>query len=140
MFNLIVRYIGFLKHVPLAPHVYDALQKIQLFLINQPLLDRLDEIEETVSQWDQVSVSIHKFGGTQFNRGKDEIGHLHGNGLLDVLLTRQIKTSLMENPLILEHHIFKDSGWISFWVKTPTDRDLAITILKHAYTLRTRVH
>jgi hypothetical protein len=123
-----------------VPHVYDTLLKIQLFFFNRELLDCLDDIEEAVDRWDQVSVSIHKYGGTQFNIGNHELGHLHGNGLLDVLLNRHLKAEVMKHPNVLEHHIFKNSGWISFWIKTPDDRRLAISILSTAYTFnRNRV-
>jgi Family of unknown function (DUF5519) len=133
MFKFIVRYLGFLKHIPVVPHVYDALLKIKLFFFNRKLLDNLDDIEETVLSWGGTSVTLHKYGGAQFNLHAQEIGHLHGNGLLDVLLTRTIKEELIREHPIENHHVFKNSGWISFWIKTPADKDLAIEVLQQAY-------
>jgi hypothetical protein len=136
MFRIIVHYFGVLKHIPLVPHVYDALLKTHLFFFNRKLLDCLDDVEESVCHWDQVTVSTHKYGGTQFNVGKYELGHLHGNGLLDVLLNRKLKAEVMKHPAVQEHHIFKNSGWVSFWIKSPNDQDIAVFILLKAYAFR----
>lgn len=136
MFNLITRYFGFLKHVPLVPHLYDAFLKIQLFFTNRELLNYMDDVTEEVSEWQNVTISTHKYGGTQFNLGDVELGHLHGNGLLDVLLNREVKTDLMRNHNILDHHTFENSGWISFWIKCSDDRNIAIEILERAYMFR----
>jgi hypothetical protein len=48
MFKAVVHNLGFLKHVPFVPHVYDAWLKIQLFVTNRPLLDQLDALEDEV--------------------------------------------------------------------------------------------
>ena len=136
MFRFVVSRFGFLKHIPIVPQVYDALLKIQLFFTNQNLLDCLDDVEEAVCTWNEVTVSMHKYGGTQFNLRSQELGHLHGNGLLDVLLNRQLKAELMQHPAVREHHIFKNSGWVSLWIKTPADTLLAISILESAYAFR----
>lgn len=134
MFKIIVRYFGFFKHIPGVPYVYDALLKIRLFFFNRKLLNDLDDIEQTVSSWNDVYVTLHKYGGTQFNLNSYELGHLHGNGLLDVLLTRSHKKELMQKHSIEDHHVFKDSGWISLWIKTSSDKELAIEVLQQAYT------
>lgn len=136
MFSLVVQYLGFLKRVPFVPHVYDALLKIQVLLTNRSRLDLFDTIENEVLTWPGISVSVHPYGGLQVNLGKHELGHLHGNGLLDVLLNRQLKTKVMMLAGVLDHHVFKNSGWVSLRVKTTADRDLGIAILREAYAFR----
>lgn len=133
MFDFTVRYLGFLKHVPLLPHWFDALMKIGLLFSNRKLLDYLDEIEDEVLSWQHMSAGIHKFGGTQFNLGKTEIGHIHGNGLLDILFNKEVKAQLVREGRVKEHHIFKDSGWISFYIKTQEDKVFAIELLRQSY-------
>lgn len=140
MFKFIVHQLGFLKHIPLVPHVYDALLKIQLFFTNRNLLDSLGEVEETVCGWNDVTSSLHKYGGIQFNVRAHEFGHLHGNGLLDIPVTRAVKNELIKNYAIEDHHVFRDSGWISFWIKTPDDQAIAISILERAYAFRLNGH
>lgn len=133
MFNLVVKYASPLKHVPVLPHVFDALLKIGTLLSNRNLVDFIDDIENEVLSWAQTSVHVHKFGGTQFNFFDKELGHIHGNGLLDILFSRKTKSELMLKYPVKEHHVFKDSGWISFQVKTEADKKIAIQLLRYAY-------
>jgi len=133
MFDLVVKYAAPLKHVPPLPHVFDALLKIWSLLSNRNLLDYLDELEREVLLWKGTSIVIHKYGGTQFNYHGKELGHIHGNGLLDVLFNRKVKAELIQKYTLNEHHIFKDSGWISFKIKNPEDKQIAIELLRLAY-------
>jgi hypothetical protein len=133
MFDLVVKYAAPLKHVPVLPHVFDALMKIGTLFTNKNVLDYLDEIENEVLSWEHTELQMHKFGGTQFNLYNKELGHIHGNGLLDILFNRKEKSELMLKYPIKEHHVFKDSGWISFLVKTEVDKKIAIELLRYAF-------
>jgi hypothetical protein len=132
MFNWVVKYLGFLKHVPILPHVYDAWLKLTSLFTNKDLPDYIDEIETEVLSWQHTYVSVHKYGGIQFNIFSREVGHLHGNGLLDILLNREQKSLLMTQYPIEDHHVFKNSGWISFRIRTSQDKQIAIELLRHA--------
>lgn len=133
MFDWIVKYVGFLKHVPLLPHVFDAGLKLISLVTNRNLPDYIDEIEAEVLSWKHTSVTAHKYGGIQFNNTTCELGHIHGNGLLDILLSRKQKTLWMKQYPVEDHHVFKNSGWVSFSIKTRTDRQTAIDLLKSVY-------
>ncbi len=136
MFNFVVRYLGFLKHVPGAGLLFDAWLKI-ITLVTQPeLLDWMDEIENEVLRWEGVTKSIHKYGGVQFNYHRKEIGHIHGNGLLDMLLSRKLKQELMGEGMVLDHHVFKQTGWISFNITTKTDAQYALRLLRMGHHLK----
>ena len=107
-------------------------------LICKPnVLNWLDDIEKEVSSWEGISISIHKYGGIQFNYNAKEIGHLHSNGLLDILYNKQIKTQLLEGGRIKPHHVFEKSGWISFHIVNSGDKDYAKELLKIAYDKHT---
>jgi hypothetical protein len=133
MFNIVVKYLGFLKHIPGVGFLFDSWLKIWALLTNPALLDYVDDIERQISQWDGVSIGLHKYGGVQFNYRNCEIGHIHSNGLLDMLLNRKLKQQLMQEGKILDHHVFKDTGWISFYIRTDADRDYALRLLKLSY-------
>lgn len=133
MFDFVVKYLGFLKHIPLLPHVFDAGMKIALLFSNRRLLDYMDDIEHEVLSWQHTSLQVHKFGGTQFNLRERELGHIHGNGLLDVLFSRKMKAELLEKYPVKDHHIFKNSGWISFRVQHERDKKVAIELLRYSY-------
>lgn len=135
MFDLTVRYLGFLKYIPLFPHVFEALLKLTTSISNSAVLDHIDDIENAVLSWDHTSVRPHRFGGIQFDVNNKEIGHIHGNGLLDIPFSKSVKEKLIleTNRRVKEHHIFRKSGWISLYIENSSDRDLAIQILKRSY-------
>lgn len=133
MFNWVVKNVGFLKHVPLLPHIFDSGLKVISLLHKKNLPDYIDEIENEVRGWPNTTVHTHKFGGIQFNNNNRELGHIHGNGLLDILLSREQKALLMKQYPIQDHHVFKNSGWISFWIKTSADKQIAVELLRLNY-------
>ena len=136
MFNIVVKYLGFLKHVPGMGFLFDNWLNIWTLLTNPALFDYIDDIERQLLLWEGVNIGLHKYGGLQFNYNKREIGHIHGNGLLDMLLSNKLKQQLMQEGKILDHHVFKDTGWISFYIKTEADRDCALRLLKLGYQLQ----
>lgn len=110
MFNFVVTYLGFLKRIPLLPHIFDACFRVHTILFNKKRSEAMDIIESTVSSWNGISVTIHKYGGVQFNYKSKEIGHMHGNGMVDILLDRKTKKQLISKNMVKEHHVFKESG------------------------------
>jgi predicted DNA-binding protein (MmcQ/YjbR family) len=129
-----VRYFGFLKRVPLLPHVFDAGFKLWLVITNSELVDHIDAIEAGVSAWDGTTVGLHKYGGIQFSYAGSEMGHIHSTGLLDIRFSKAIKTQLLTENRIEPHHVFANSGWISFYIRNKEDRDYAIKLLATAYS------
>ncbi|MFC1224054.1 hypothetical protein SAMN04488511_105248 [Pedobacter suwonensis] len=136
MFRFIVYRLNFLKGIPLFALIYDSCLKIAMLLVAPERLAWFDEIENEVLSWDGTNVSLHKFGGMQFNYGQKEIGHLHSNGLLDILFTRQVKQELLASGKAEVHHVFKKSGWISFYILTEKDLINAKYLLNEAYRSR----
>lgn len=136
MFDFTVKYFGFLKHVPLLPHLFEAMLRLQYLVWNRSVLDHIDEIENTVLSWEHTSILPHKFGGIQFNVKDREIGHIHGNGLLDVPFSKSTKEELIleTDGRINDHHIFKKSGWISLRVGDDAGKELALRVLRRSYT------
>ncbi len=132
MFDFTVKYLGALKHIPLFAHFFDAFLKINTLLFNPRVLDYIDAIEKEVESWPYVSVELHKFGGVQFNFNDYEIGHIHGNGTLDLLLNRNVKLELLNEGRITDHHTFKNSGWITFVIQTAKDSEYALDLLKYS--------
>lgn len=133
MFRFIVHRLNFLKAIPLFALIYDSCLKIGILLTAPEKLSWFDEIENEVLSWEGTNVSLHQFGGTQFNYGQKEIGHLHSNGLLDILFNKQVKQELLASGKAEVHHIFEKSGWISFYISTENDLANAKFLLKKAY-------
>ena len=113
--------------------MFDAWLKLVSLFTNKNLSDYIDDIEAEVLSWQHTDVSAHKYGGVQFNAFNRELGHIHGNGLLDILFSQTQKLVLMNRYPIQHHHVFKHSGWVSFKIKTVSDKKLAIELLRAAY-------
>ena len=133
MFTFITRYLGFLKSVPTLGWLFDGWLKLWIYFTKPILLDWMDEIEAEVLRWQHTTSVIHKYGGMQFNYKGREIGHIHSNGLLDMLLSRSVKAELMQDDRISDHHTFKNTGWISFYILTVDDKDHALGLLDLGY-------
>jgi len=134
MFAFLVKYFGFLKHVPLLPHLVDAWMKIYGFLRKPWLIQTIEEIEKEISEWQGVQVGLHKYGGLEFRFNNREFGHIHSNGILDILFTRAIKEKVIQAYHAKEHHVFPLSGWISFYINSISDKEYALELLKLSYT------
>lgn len=127
------RYFGFLKFIPGLAIVFDGLLKLGSFMTKPVLLDWMDEIEAVVITWPNARTTTHKYGGLQFNYIKAEIGHIHGHGLLDMPLSRKVKAGLMADGRIEDHHTFKNTGWISFYIRNSDDVAYALELLRLGY-------
>ena len=135
MFLFVIKNFGFLKSVPGLAILFDNYLKIWTLASQPALLDWIDEIAAEASKWDHTRITTHKYGGLQFNYQEKEIGHIHSNGLLDMLLSRKVKNILMEDGRINNHHSFKNTGWISFYIKTANDKAYAVELLKKGYLI-----
>jgi hypothetical protein len=136
MSDFIIKYFSFLKHVPLLPQLFDAFIRLQTFLFNKKVLEHMEVIEQTVLSWEKTSAGMHLYGGLQFNVNNREIGHIHSNGLVDVMLKTGIKEQLLKEGRVEDHHIFKRSGWVSLHVKSEQDKQLALELLEYSYLLK----
>jgi hypothetical protein len=134
MFNLVIKYFSPFKNIPLLPQVFDSITGIFTALTNKNIPRYIDEIENRVKTWEGVALSQHKYGGLQFNYLNKELGHIHSNGLLDIHFPKNIRDQLVTSGTAMEHHVFKNSGWISFYVKTVEDVDKAIELLRSSYS------
>jgi hypothetical protein len=134
MFGFVVKYLGFLKFVPGLAQLFDAWLTAWSSVSHPHLLNWIDEIEGELLAWPDVTSTTHKYGGLQLNYRRYELGHIHSNGLVDVLLSRKLKQQLMvEDSRVNNHHVFKSSGWVSFYMQEASDKKIAISLLTAAY-------
>jgi Luciferase len=94
-----------------------------------------ERIEAVVLTWPGVESRPHRFGGTEFNLGKREVGHIHGDHLLDIAFTRQLRDELVEAGLAQPHHIYPRSNWVSFYLREEEDVESAVALLRRSYEL-----
>jgi hypothetical protein len=121
-----------LARIPGAPQIFDAMLLGATGLFKPARLRAISTIESTVHEWPEMRVGVHRLGGIGFFfRGK-ESSHIHGNGLLDCFVGRAERDRLVESGRALPHHIFPQSGWISFWVRNETDIRPALDLIRIA--------
>ncbi len=133
MLASLFRHFSFLRLVPGLPALFDALLTAHTILFHKERCMSLHEIEKAVLAWPGVTVKLHRFGGTEFNLGKREIGHLHSNGLLDIPFTKAIRDEVVSSGQAHPHHIFPLSGWISYYIRSEDDAQGAIALLRRNY-------
>lgn len=93
------------------------------------------QISEAVRQWPGVVAASHRFGGVEFLLGRREIGHIHGDHLVDIPFPVAVRRELVAGGAAEPHHVLPDSGWISFYVRSGDDVAHAIGLLRRSYDL-----
>jgi hypothetical protein len=93
------------------------------------------QITAAVLSWENTSVEPHRFGGVEYRLGRRELGHIHGDHLLDIPFPVNVRQEIVATGLAQPHHILSDSGWVSFYLKEAADIPRAINLLRRSYDL-----
>ena len=97
--------------------------------------DARKKIEEAVLTWPGVEAWPHRFGGIEYRLGGREVGHMHGDHLLDVAFPRRVRDELVSAGLAQPHHLLPQSGWVSFYLREEEDVERAVSLLARSYEL-----
>lgn len=100
-----------------------------------PVLGAQQQITQTVLEWEGTSVHPHRFGGVEYRLGKRELGHIHGDHLVDIPFPTRVRDEIVEAGLARPHHIQPDSGWVSFYLRAPGDPEQAIRLLQRSFEI-----
>lgn len=92
-------------------------------------------IRSIVGSWPGIHEEPGRFGAVEFKFGKREIGHLHGERLLDVPFPRKVRDELVSAGRAEPHQVMPQSGWISFRIGSGKDVDAAVALLRQSYDL-----
>ncbi len=92
-------------------------------------------IQQAVLSWSNVEAKPHRFGGTEYVIGKREIGHIHGDWLVDIPFPVKVREEVVASGKAERHHILPDSGWISKYLREQKDVDEAIELFKLSYDI-----
>src|SRR5207253_10227911 len=86
MFKFVVKKLRWLARIPVLPQLFDAGLKVATMLFDRPRLRAMEMFEHAIRRKYTIQRRPHRFGGAGFFIGTTEIGHLHGNGLLDLFV------------------------------------------------------
>jgi len=132
IFRFVVRKLKWVAKIPGAPQLFDAMLLAATALFHSRRLRAISALEATLKDRPGMSLGVHRLGGIGFFFRGREVGHVHGNGLLDCLVGRANRDSLLESGRASSHHIFPRSGWISFWIEGAEDVPRAAGLIEIA--------
>jgi hypothetical protein len=94
-----------------------------------------DRIRNVVTACSGASAHPHRFGGTEFRLAKRELGHIHGDTLVDIPFPTKVRDEVLAAGRAQPHHILPETGWVSFYIREEPDIDKAIELLRLSYDL-----
>lgn len=100
-----------------------------------PVKDAAKKIHRIMMECKDVIAGDHRFGGTEYKLGKREIGHVHGDILVDIPFPIKVRNEIVESDEAQPHHILPDSGWVSVYLNEEEDVDRAINLLRRSYEI-----
>jgi hypothetical protein len=137
IFAFVVRNFRWLARVPGAPQIFDAALLVSTALFSPRRLRAINAVETKAQRLADVRLGVHRYGGIGFFLHGKEMGHIHGNGLLDCFVGRENRDLLLRASAgVTAHHVFPQSGWISFFVKDRDDVEQAIELIQVARAYR----
>ncbi|HEX9332542.1 MAG TPA: luciferase family protein [Anaerolineales bacterium] len=92
-------------------------------------------ITQTLVSWSGVSTASHRFGGVEYRLGTRELGHIHGDHLIDVPFPKKVRDEIVNAGLAEPHHILPETGWVSFYLREEEDVQKAIALLRRSYEI-----
>ncbi len=87
-----------------------------------------------------VSLHPHRFGESEYRLGKRELGHIHGDHLVDIPFSTKVSDEVVSAGQALPHHVLPDSGWVSFYLVESGDDERASFLLRRSCELALQQH
>jgi hypothetical protein len=94
-----------------------------------------EKIHAALQDWPRITSQRHRFGGTEYCLGRREIGHVHGDSLVDILFPKKVRNELVTAGRAERHHILPESGWVSIYLRQAADVDRAIELLRLSFEI-----
>ena len=61
-------------------------------------------IQTAIMEWPGVTAHPHRFGGVEYRLGTRELGHIHGDHLVDIPFPTRVRDELVAAGLAEPHH------------------------------------
>jgi len=112
----------------LAPFVFLSGELMAVYLAQKM-------ITESLLLWEGLSTAPHRFGGVEYRLGTRELGHVHGDHLVDIPFPKKVRDEIISAGLAEPHHILPETGWVSFYLRREEDVQNAIALLRRSYEI-----
>ena len=100
-----------------------------------PVLGAKEQIHRAVVNWPGIKAVPHRFGGAEYRLGDREIGHVHGNRVVDIPFPKSVRDKVIDEGRAEKHQILSESGWVSVFLREARDVEGAISLLRLSYDL-----
>lgn len=110
-----------------------------------------EAITREILSWPDVKAQPHRFGGIDFRVGAKEMGHLHGENMVDLpvpldaalascnkLMGEPKHDGAREESLLPPHDAYPESKWINYWIRGEDDVPRVIAIFRIQYERLTK--
>jgi len=87
-----------------------------------------------VTSWPDVTTQPGRFGSTQFVVGKREVGHVHGDSVVDIPCRKERCKEWIEGGRA-EQHRFAPAFGISVFLRQEEDINNALSLLRESYNM-----
>ena len=94
-----------------------------------------EQITEAALGWEGVTAHPHRFGGTEYRFGRRELGHIHGDHMVDIPFPKRVRDHVVAAGRAQPHHLLPETGWVSFYIQEPGDVEQAIALLRESFEL-----
>jgi len=94
-----------------------------------------EKIHQSVTSWPGIEAHPHRFGGTEYRLGRRELGHIHGDHLVDIPFPKKVRDEVIAARLAEPHHVLPESGWVSVFLRQPSDVETALALFRRSYEL-----
>jgi len=81
-----------------------------------------------------VTKAPHRFGGVEFQVDGLEFMHFHGDTHLDIRLSKEDQTRVLEERKAERHQFAPEAGWVTVRVRSKKDLENAKEVVQLAYS------
>ena len=96
----------------------------------------IQKLIRNISQWPEIEIHGHTYGGTEFRLFNKSIGHIHSNGMLDLPFVKTLRKALLDKDLVQLHHVHSSINWVSYSIQTNQDLEKAELLLLVSYCVK----
>jgi hypothetical protein len=100
-----------------------------------PIRNAQQTITQAVLLLEGVTIAPHRFGGVEYRLATRELGHIHGDHLVDIPFPKKIRDEIVKAGLAEPHHILPETGWVSFYLRQEEDVQRTIALLQRSYVI-----
>ena len=112
LLGFLARHFSWVPRVfPWAPQIFDGLLMLFALLITPRRFIVQERLWNQILDITGVSETSHRYGGREAVLQGRELCHIHGNGVLDFILPKDVDIPDALLSHIYPHHVYPDSRW-----------------------------